>query len=439
MREYISLKLLDTFKSTNVLQHYRHFKNLINCSAEEIKEIQNKKLKALLVHSKNTVPYYNDLLKNTDVNFEKNEIKDFLKNLPVLTRDHIYDCGNDLLSTAFSKNKLIKGSSSGTTGIPINYFSDHNGYSAGTASGYVLCYLSGWKAGKKSVHIWGNQESIKRWNTTASKVKNYLINQKNIASTLINDDQTISEVAQSVLKFDPEIIDGYSGSIYRLAEHFKQNNLSLTDIQRVFTTAENLDSYKKKLIEEVFAPTSDLYGSGEVLGIAVSPVNENKYYVFDPHVIVETIDSEIEGMKEILITDLDNYGMPFIRYKIGDLIDELHEPNIKNPYPFHWFTGLKGRCSDIIVLPNGKKIHPVNIFGGTLFRKYDKISRHKVTWDGKQFEFIFETNSDVSEELLKKDIENIISPFNVDYVIRFTKKLDPSKSGKYKYFEIKSE
>ena len=90
----------------------------------------------------------------------------------------------------------------------------------------------------------------------------------------------------------------------------------------VFTTGEDLLENMKKIIERNIGPVSDLYGCGEVNGIAIQPVKDDKYYILESHVLVET-ESDSNEFNEIIVTDLDNYYMPLIRYKIGDIIDRV--------------------------------------------------------------------------------------------------------------------
>lgn len=430
------LNLLDLIKSTRVAQHFRVFTKCLSMDRFEILNLQNDKLKKLLIHAYETVPYYRQVFNEKAFDpFKLFGVND-LKLLPVLTRDHIQQHNGLMLSSSFDKKVLLKGSSSGTTGIPISYYMDKEAESAGIAAGYVLWTMSGWKFAERSVHIWGNQTSVIRWNTLQSKLKNFLINQKNIPSTLLNEPEGIRQVADEVIRFQPVNIDGYSSSIYTLANYFKENNISLKSVRRVLTTAENLEPHQQSLIKEIFALVGDLYGSGEVLGVASKPAGDTRYYILDPHVIVETVESGIDGMYEILLTDLDNYAMPLIRYKIGDMTDEILPPEQGAKYPFHWFTKIHGRNSDIITLPNGKKFHPVNIFGGTLFRRFNNITRHKTIWDGKTLEFVFEAKSFHEKESLHAALKQLLVPYQCDFIFTFTDRIEPSPSGKYKYMEI---
>lgn len=433
-KQKLLIRTLDTVKKTDVNFYHSVFSFATKQTRENIHSIRAKKLKELLRHTTQHIKFYFQL--ENKLNFNSNNAFQLLSEFPIITREILQSQTEDFISKNYLSKNLIKGSSSGTTGIPLIYYNDKAALSAGVAAGYSLWGMSGWKLGQRNVHIWGNQSSIERWNSFSSKAKNFLISQSNIAATLLNDPNNFPSIADSIIRHKPVTIDGYSSSIYELAKFFKENNLKIPTLKMVLTTAENLEEYQKELIEDVFAPTGDLYGSGEVLGIATRPVNDNKYYILDPHVIVETIESGVPGMKEILLTDLDNYAMPLIRYKIGDMIDELHEPIPDAKYPFTWFTKLHGRSSDIITLPNGKKFHPVNIFGGTLFRTFKGITRHKTLWNGQKLEFVFETEVFRDKEDLNAALIKLLEPYQCDFTITFTEKIEPSPSGKYKYMEI---
>lgn len=430
------LKTADKLKGTQVFPWYRFFQKTLTWTTEQVKAYQLSELKKLIRHAWNTTPYYRHEFYKLGLN--SGDIRDLqdLKRLSILDRDSIQNNRERLISTEYSEKQLHKGSSSGTTGIPITYFTDNRGLSAGIAAGYALWELSGWKPGQRNVHIWGNQMSVKRWSSFPSKLKSLAFRQLNIASTSLNHPENLDKIVKKIIQFDPISIEGYTGSIYTLAEYFEENNIRLKSLQRVLTTAENLESYQRSLIERVMAPIGDLYGSGEILGVAANPINQNRYFVMDPHVILETTESGIPGLKNLLITDLHNYGMPMIRYKVGDLIDDLQPASPNNGYPFRSFRKIKGRSSHIITLPNGKKFHPINIFGGTLFRKFRQITRHKVKWNGRQLNFIFETQSYIDKSAVLKELKSLLRPFDVDFKITYTSRILPSKNGKYKFMEF---
>lgn len=430
------LHILDLAKKTKINFWYNRFLSTLDYDRKKILEYQNDRLNMLIHYVYDHIPYYRKIMLENKISPRQIKTANDLVSFPLLDRDIIRHEQQNLLSKKDSRTQLHEGSSSGTTGIPITYYHDAEGFSAGVASGYVLWNMSGWRPGQRNAHIWGNATSIQRWSKWSSRAKNVLMRQMNIPSILLDDPEQIESVSQKLISFNPVSIDGYPGAIFTLAQYFQKNNYSLKNLKQVLTTAENLENTQRELIEKILAPTADLYGSGEVLGIASRPIADNKYYVFEPHVIVETVASEMPGMKDIVVTDLDNYGMPMIRYKIGDMIDGLYQPEKDARYPFTYFKKIMGRNSDIILLANGKRFHPVNIFGGTLFRKFPEISRHKVVWNGESLNFIFEISRPLDENHLKQQLKELLAFYEVSFSVEFVNKLFPADSGKYRYLEI---
>lgn len=433
------LKILDYAKGMHVAKMFQFYQQTLNWSRDQIIQYQNDKLNLLLKHAITTVPFYIDYCKEQHLTLQDFKSRDDLKKLPLINRDIIQKNNQQLVSANFKITELGKGGSSGTTGIPINYYYDKKDESAGIGAGTILWAMAGKYPGMKNFYIWGNEHSIERWKTLSSKAKNFLMRQKNVASTLLNEPQYIENVVSQLVQFKPKFIEGYPGAIYTLANYCKKNNISVKGIKAVLCTAENIEDPHRQLIEDVFAPTADLYGSGEVLGVAVRPVNDDKYYILEPHIIMELEKTGIDGFYEVLLTDLDNFAMPFIRYKIGDMVDGIYEPATDAKYPFSYFKKIIGRSADIIYLPNGKMFHPVNIFGGTTFRQFKEITRHKVIWNGKLLKIIFEISNTNRKDEIEKVIEKILAGFQVEYVIEYTDKIMPGKSGKYRYVEIIKE
>lgn len=431
----ILLYLLDIFQRTSTRQYFNFYSSTLSWNREDIRSYQLRRIKDLLAKAKKNVPYYRNLLKRIGLNIDNISSLDDIKDIPPLTRDDIQSSTDELISSQYTKDRLCKSSSSGTTGIPINYYQDSNSTSAGTAAGYLAYSLSGWHPGDKSLHIWGNPQSVAQWNKIPSKIKRLLKNQTNLASTEFNDAANHRRLYDKIKSKNFTSIDGYTTAIYELAKFIDLNNLPRLSPKFVFTTAENLTELQREIIKKNIGPVSDLYGCGEINGIAIQPINEEKYLILEPHVLVE-VENTTETYKNILVTDLDNFAMPLIRYKVGDLIDGVYDSDENQNIKYSYFNKILGRNSDIIDLPNGKKILPVNIVGGTLFRKIGGIIKHKVIWNGRELIFYFEVSTAFNRERAIQLVENEFKAYNVSIRVETVEKLLPDKNGKYRYFEI---
>lgn len=431
----IKLLLFDLAKGTVVRKFFKFYRGTLKWTTREIKQYQFKKLKELVKVAYENVPYYQRIFEENNLNPDSIKSLDDMKLIPPLQRNDIANNLENLLNENLKPKKIFKSSSSGTTGIPIIYYHDAEAESAGIAAGYFAYTLSGWKIGSKSVHIWGNVASIENWNSFGSKLKRVIFRQKNIPSTDFNFTDNYEDLVKRILSYRPVSIDGYTSAIYQLAQYLEKNNQKI-DSKFVFTTAENLLSYQQEKIEKYIGPVSDLYGCGEITGIAIKPINKDKYYVIDPHVIVEADEKKSNNGNEIIVTDLDNQYLPLIRYKIGDLIDNIFEGSDEDEIKFSYFRKIYGRVNDVIELPNGRKILPINLVGGTLFRMIGGIVKHKVLWDGRTLTFLFETDNSFNYDNAKEIIAKELEKYNINIKVEIVDKISPSESGKFTYFEI---
>jgi phenylacetate-CoA ligase len=437
LSSHARIKLQDIFKGSNVLHYYKEYIRMMNQDRESLNNYRLKRFKELVGYAYSHIEFYKELYSKEHIKPEDIRTLDDIALLPAIDRIAFQQYYTSFKKQVTINKKVISGSSSGSTGTPVRYETDMNGHSAGIASKYALYSMSGWSPGKKNYYIWGNKYSIKQWNTSMSKLRQIVFRQKNVPSTSITESLDLSVFINSLIRFSPFSIEGYANSIHHLAVGFRESNLAKPkSLHVVFTTAENLEQLKREEIEQIFAPVSDLYGCGEINGIAVQPIHEHKYFVLDPHVIVECIkDNPSDMMGEIVVTDLDNFYMPLIRYKPGDLIDGVSECKDNDLVPFSSFGKIYGRSSDFLMLPDQRKLYPVTIFGGTAFRKIPAITKHKVIWDGLKLTMLFEASAPVDLIQLDKIVAEILNDFPLRYEIRIIDKILPDPiTGKYKYF-----
>jgi phenylacetate-CoA ligase len=433
----VSLRLLlfDISKKTQTRKYYRFFKKTLLWNKEQHITYRNKRIQAQIQHFYKNSPFFKKKLDASGIDPFKIRSIDDLKVIPPLTREELMLHFDEILCQNKLKNAHYS-TSSGTTGLPVKYAKDSDGFSAGVAVGYILWELAGWRFSHRQLHIWGNPSSVGKWNNPLSKIKSKIFNKKNIPSNLANTTEGLKEITQTIKHFKPQSIDGYTSSLLNLSDYILKNEIKIPKPKLVSSTAENLLPVQKDIIEKALGPVADLYGCGEINGIAIKPPGESRFFVFNPHIIVETEKVANGNLKEILVTDLDNQLLPFIRYKIGDLIDDVKTSNPGDPmYPLDYFTEIHGRQADLIYLPNGKVITPINLLAGTLFRNIGGIVKHKVIWEKNQLRFIFVTNEYYNAELAFSKITEYLKDYEVPFNINIVDDIKPGASGKYKYFE----
>ena len=441
----IGLRLFDTLKGRTVLKHYGQFGKMRNEDVAANRDFQLEKLKKLLRHAYDQVPFYKDRMDKAGFDPAKvKSVKD-LEKLPPLTREDLQNHWKEMFAANADKEKLDKGTSSGSTGVAVVYFKDNNGNSGGHAAHFIGWELSGWQFGMKGLHIWGNPTTVKNeWNRPLSKLKARLYNHHKFPSYKLSEGKEFERLFSIVKNEGYRFVDGYTNAIYMLAEYMERNNLRLDrKLDMVLPTAENLQDFQRETIEKMLGPVFDDYGCSEINAIAFECKTCRKYHIIEPHVIVEygkVLDDE--GSRELIITDLDNYGFPLIRYKNNDagILYDKKEPACDVPWAR--LEKVTGRQSDIIKLPGGGTLSVPSFFGSMLLKKIGGIKQYqieKLKPDLLRVKFVTSGEFSGKDEKTVKDALDEYLAGKIDYEIAYVDEIPVSKTGKFKLLVDKTK
>ena len=151
----------------------------------------------------------------------------------------------------------------------------------------------------------------------------------------------------------------YTNPLYRLAQSIEQRQLDVYRPQSIVVGAEKIHDFQRTLIERVFAaPVFETYGSREFSLIGAECDRHCGLHLSMENLIVEVVDDDgnptpcgQEG--QIVVTDLFNTAMPFVRYAIGDrAISGLEDCDCGRGLPL--LKQVVGRQLDIIVTTDGR-------------------------------------------------------------------------------------
>ncbi|GAF90229.1 unnamed protein product, partial [marine sediment metagenome] len=165
-----------------------------------------------------------------------------------------------------------------------------------------------------------------------------------------------------IQKWKPQYIQGYASSLYLFAQFLIKNGLSVPEPEAIRASAETLYDHQRKLIGKALGTNIyNFYGSREIPNIAAECQAHQGLHIFSPIRYVEVLKSDGEMAEDgeigkIVITDLVNYSMPFIRYEIGDVGIKTKE-QCRCGCCFPLLKSVKGRETDFIQTIEGKYIH----------------------------------------------------------------------------------
>ncbi len=168
-------------------------------------------------------------------------------------------------------------------------------------------------------------------------------------------------------KLNPDILDGYSSSLFVLAKELEKNGIDTIRPRSVIGGAELVDSYSRKFIEKIFQTQFyDQYSSVELERMSWQCRVRDQYHIDADALIMQFVDKNGEEVSagergEIVCTSLFNYAMPFIRYAIGDVgvpSDEICSCGRTLPL----MKTVEGRKDSLLVSSRWSKYYSQNIY-----------------------------------------------------------------------------
>lgn len=386
-------------------------------SPQEVALLQNKNLRALLTHAYHTVPYYRKVFRERGLRPNEFKSPTDLAKLPELTKEDIRKNFNDLISRSIPKDKLVS-SQSGGTGSPIKFYSTREKLSWEVAAEYRAYDWAGYRFGDRCFMFWGSPIDLAKSSAIVRRFTR-IMERVTIADTFFISDAVLGKFAHQLRKFRPRIVRGYSSSVFMMAKYLAENGIDDIRPKAVITSAETLFDYMRKTIEAAFGcPVFDYYGSREIGAIAAECEEHSGYHITAENVVVEFVNKSepvVPGEKGMmLVTNLRNFAMPFIRYNIGDVgkpAGELCSCGRGLPLA----SSIEGRVSDFVAVYDKQRGHVVPI--GPFYPVIISAIMHLPL---KDCQVIQETLNRLVIRIVKDDgFSQKHTDFLVDYMHRF--------------------
>lgn len=422
--------ILEFSQGTRIQKYLKWLEKTQWWKPEELEELQNKRLRALIKHAYENVPYYHDLFKRLNLKPDDIKTKEDLQKLPFLTKDTIRRNLPYLLARNIPKSELMVRYSSGSTGEPLKYYMDKESYSHGWAQTFRCWGWAGYRIGDPYIKITHPR------NTYLKKMQDILMNCTLIPAFDIND-RTIGTIVEKIVRVRPKLIRGFASSVYILAKLIEKEGLNV-HVDAVMTTGDTLLPNYRRLIESQFnSEVFDAYG-GEGTPVAYECEQHDGYHIASEGVIVEIIkDYEVvhsdKEIGEVVLTNLTNYAMPLIRYRIKDLAS-ISEDYCPCGRGLPMIKSIEGRSTDIIVTPDGRLL--TAHFFSTYLKYIEGIEQYQIVQEGPNNILIKIVKND---KFTDRDLEYIETETNkriggeMDIEIKFVDSIPPTRSGKRRY------
>ena len=371
---------LDLLRGTHTMRSIAALEESEWWPRERIEKLQAERLRNLVRHAFENVPYYRHVMEKRGL--EPGDIKSAsdLARLPILTKEDIRTNSRDLMAIDFPASKLRAMATSGSMGEPLHFYGTREEqFTRGLARTLRALRWAGIEIGDRYALIWRPRHYQRRKDRLLHKLSLRFKREVEMDTGTLSQ-ETLPLLVRRMQTAPVRALLGPPPVLALMAGHMKEHNIRVPHIRSVVSGGEQLLDHDRALLREVFEtePFSK-YGSFEAYDIASECEAHAGLHVQAEDIVVETADDEGTPVPpgvvgRILITNLHSFGMPFIRYEVGDL-GSLDPTPCMCGRELPRLVGMVGRMSELIVTRSGRRVfgadlclEPLETFGVRQYR-----------------------------------------------------------------------
>lgn len=426
----------------NTLSYLRGLEESQWWSAERLREFQTEKLRRLLGHAYEMCPFYRRRMDAAGYDPAGATIST-LSQLPTLCKADMTKHASELIDVSVPGG-VFDYTTGGSTGSPLIFKIDRRRQAADQAARARTRRWFGIDIGERELYLWGSPVELSAQDKL-KKLRDRLSNHR-LLNAFTMTPRAMSSYLDEIERFRPAHIFGYPSSVARLARHANECGRSFVgggdrngrSLKAVFVTGEVFLPSDRAVIEEhVSVPVVDGYGSREA-GFIAHQCPAGEYHITMESLIVELLDAGgvpvSDGLPgEVTITHLDAYGMPFIRYRTGDIARRAVSP-CSCGRGMDSLERIEGRQTDMLRLASGGYAHALSVI--YVLREEAAVAEFKIVQQANcDLEVMVVSREGFDEQCSARIIGKLKRRMGegVGVGLRQVAEIPPEASGKYRH------
>lgn len=358
----------------------------------------------LIAHAFQECPYYRERFLEKDIDPAKIRTLDDFTRLPILEKRDIQLHRDEMVAKSWPRNDLKQNQTGGSTGTPISFYLSRDRQWSQAGATWRHNRWAGYDYGEKVAFVWGAPRDVPL-NSWKRRMRNVLLDRSLYLDTANITEEKLHSFHEALKKFRPKVIQAYARSLTLLARYIQSKAYLAYHPQTIITSAESLDSADRILLEKVFGcPVFNRYGCREFAVVASECSEHQGLHLMAEGLYVEVVRGnrpvQHGEMGELLVTDLLNFAMPMIRYRIGDMGTLDHSscpcgrglPRLRN---------VEGRITDFVVGTDGRLVS--GVFLATYVVAHRPSLGQVQLWQNKRGEVLYKIARHNGKPLDKND------------------------------------
>jgi phenylacetate-CoA ligase len=435
------LRLYEISTGRHILALLEELNRIQWLSRDELLARQRDKLISLVEYADRYVPYYQRVFK--EVGFRPDDLRQDLSTLnkiPILNKPTIRKNWDDLLTTEPERRRsMSKLNTSGSTGEPLLFMQD--GYFQDYVTAETQHHMSwlGWKLGDNHawIYIAPTRPSLRE--KARVEIADWAWNRFQLNACSMTE-ESMTTFARRLRRQKTKLLWCCTSSLYHFAQYIRTSPYRDITFDGIFTTAEVLLPAVRQFIEETFrCRVFNRYGTMELGGVACECQAHTGYHICADSNYIEILHRGLPAKPEelgpIIVTNLNNRAMPFIRYSIGDVGAWTAAENCPCGRSAPMLSAIEGRITEMFQTRDGRYVRAA-FSGGFRCLAHPAI---------KQFQIIQKSldkivvrlvpDGEIPQSVLDEITQTVQATFgrNVMVDFEFPTEIAPLPSGKHQY------
>lgn len=425
--------------------YYRHYNQLEKnqwLAPGRLERLRWKLFTALIKDAYNNTHFYKEVIGDLGANPNDFCSMEAYRKLPILTKQTLQRERNRLKSKNLVPGSFTEDASGGSTGEPTTFYVHNYRYILRDWEQVRHDRWSGWDLGDPMAILWGASHDLRDREKLYAKMKNLLLRRCIVMDAFALTDEKMESFAKVLIRYKPSMLLAYANAVYTFAQYLDEISFPAKRIglKGIVSSAEKLYDFQRELIEKVFGcAVFDRLGSREVGLIASECHRHEGLHMNADSLIVEFLDDKDNTVPpgqpgRIIVTDLHNRAMPFIRYDTGDVGTWRNKPcSCGRTLPL--MECIDGRTADFILTKDGRKVHGeyfTHLFYGVRGLKQFQLVQKNLDLIEIKIIKDSEWNASKQEEILQK-IRDYMRDQKLQINLIFVNSIPKPRSGKLRF------